>query len=89
LPSQEEQNGRFLHRPQQDYPAATVAEFCTAVLILDWFREGRDIEAEMYKLSTYLGHSEPKHTFWYIEAVPELMQLAAARAERQVLEGAS
>ncbi|WP_274789804.1 hypothetical protein [Roseovarius tolerans] len=32
MPSQEEQNGRFLHRPQQDYPAATVAEFCTAVL---------------------------------------------------------
>ncbi|MEY8829522.1 tyrosine-type recombinase/integrase [Sedimentitalea sp. XS_ASV28] len=57
--------------------------------ILDWFRDGRDIEAEMYKLSTYLGHSEPKHTFWYIEAVPELMQLAAARAERRVLEGTS
>ena len=29
----EEQSGRFLRRPQQDYPAATVAEFCTAVLI--------------------------------------------------------
>ena len=43
----------------------------------------------MYKLSTYLGHSEPKNTFWYIEAVPELMQLAAARAEKRVLEGAS
>ncbi|WP_208353217.1 tyrosine-type recombinase/integrase [Pseudaestuariivita rosea] len=57
--------------------------------ILDWFRDSRDIEAEMYKLSTYLGHSEPKHTFWYIEAVPELMQLAAARAEQRVLEGAS
>ena len=57
--------------------------------ILDWFRDGRDIEAEMYKLSTYLGHSEPKHTFWYIEAVPELMQLAVARAEQRVLEGAS
>jgi len=28
----EEQSGRFLRRPQQDYPAATVAEFCTAVL---------------------------------------------------------
>lgn len=54
--------------------------------ILDWFRDGRDIECEMYKLSTYLGHSEPKHTFWYIEAVPELMQLAAARAEQQLLE---
>lgn len=57
--------------------------------ILDWFQDGRDIEAEMYKLSTYLGHSEPKHTFWYIEAVPELMQLAAARAEQRLLEGAS
>ena len=28
----EGQSGRFLRRPQQDYPAATVAEFCTAVL---------------------------------------------------------
>jgi len=28
----EEQSGRFLHRPQQAYPAATVADFCTAVL---------------------------------------------------------
>lgn len=57
--------------------------------ILDWFREGRDIEREMYKLSTYLGHTEPKHTFWYIEAVPELMQLAAERAETRYLEGMS
>ena len=30
----EEQSGRFLRRPQQDYPAATVADFCTAVLRL-------------------------------------------------------
>lgn len=29
---QEGQSGRFSHRPQQDYPAATVADFCTAVL---------------------------------------------------------
>ena len=25
-------SGQFLHRPEQDYPVATVAEFCTAVL---------------------------------------------------------
>jgi hypothetical protein len=31
----EEQSGRFLRRPKQDYPAATVAEFCTAVLTPD------------------------------------------------------
>jgi hypothetical protein len=28
----EEQSGRFLRRPQQAYPAATVADSCTAVL---------------------------------------------------------
>jgi hypothetical protein len=28
----EEQSGRLLRRPKQDYPAPTVAEFCTAVL---------------------------------------------------------
>ena len=49
--------------------------------MLDWFREGRDIDREMYRLSAYLGHTKPEHTYWYIEAVPELLQLAAERAE--------
>jgi hypothetical protein len=35
----EEQSGRFLRRPQQDYPAATVADFCTAVLTGTRLRE--------------------------------------------------
>jgi hypothetical protein len=34
----EEQSGRFLCRPKQDYPAATVAEFCTAVLTRLWVK---------------------------------------------------
>ncbi len=25
-------------------------------------------------LSTYLGHVEPANTYWYLSAVPELMQ---------------
>jgi glycerate-2-kinase len=29
---QEGKSGRILRRPQQDYPAATVDQFCTAVL---------------------------------------------------------
>jgi len=33
----------------------------------------------MLKLSTYLGHTDPAHTYWYIEAVPELLELASAR----------
>jgi hypothetical protein len=36
----------------------------------------------MIKLSTYLGHTKPELTYWYIEAVPELLQLASRRAER-------
>jgi integrase/recombinase XerD len=39
---------------------------------------------EMIKLSTYLGHTKPEHTYWYIEAVPELLQLASARAKRSL-----
>jgi integrase/recombinase XerD len=34
----------------------------------------------MPALSGYLGHVSPEATFWYISAVPELMQLAAERA---------
>jgi hypothetical protein len=41
----------------------------------------------MIKLSTYLGHTDPKHTYWYIEAVPELLQLASERAERFISAG--
>jgi hypothetical protein len=35
----------------------------------------------MIKLTTYLGHGNPAHTYWYIEAVPELLDLASQRAE--------
>jgi integrase/recombinase XerD len=30
-------------------------------------------------LSTYLGHTQPAHTYWYLSAVPELMAYAAGR----------
>jgi len=48
--------------------------------LLDWYRSGEDIDAEMPALSGYLGHVRPEGTYWYISATPELMQLAAARA---------
>jgi integrase/recombinase XerD len=35
----------------------------------------------MIKLTTYLGHADPAHTYWYIEAVPELLALASQRTE--------
>lgn len=48
--------------------------------LVRWYREGRDVERELPKLSTYLGHVHVADTYWYIEAVPELLQLATDRA---------
>jgi integrase/recombinase XerD len=33
-------------------------------------------------LSTYLGHVDPAGTYWYLEAVPELLELIGRRLER-------
>jgi integrase/recombinase XerD len=49
--------------------------------VVDGHRNGADIPALLPVLSTYLGHVEPANTYWYLSAVPELMQLAAARLE--------
>ena len=44
--------------------------------LIEWYRAGLDVERELPKLSTYLGHSDVAHTYWYISADPELLQLA-------------
>ena len=51
--------------------------------LVEWYRAGADVEREMPKLTTYLGHSAIGHTYWYIEAIPELLQLATERLMRQ------
>jgi integrase/recombinase XerD len=56
--------------------------------IIGWYRKGLDPDREMIKLSSYLGHLTPDDTYWYIEAVPELMHLAAERAERALAKKA-
>ena len=50
--------------------------------LVRWYREGRDVERELPKLSAYLGHVHVADTYWYIEAVPELLQLATERATK-------
>jgi len=47
--------------------------------LIDWYRAGLDVGQELPKLATYLGHVDVNHTYWYIEAVPELLQLATER----------
>jgi integrase len=46
-----------------------------AVRALETCPEGRDnIGRHMMALSTYMGHSNIRHTYWYLEATPHLMQ---------------
>ena len=47
--------------------------------MINWYRTGKDPAREMIRLTTYLGHANPSHTYWYLEAVPELLDLAMAR----------
>jgi integrase len=49
--------------------------------LLSWYRDGGDVAARIPLLSTYLGHIDPKATYWYLSAVPELLSLAAERLE--------
>lgn len=55
--------------------------FASAVL-LSWYRAGVDVAAHLPLLTTFLGHSTPADTYWYLSAVPELLSLAAERRER-------
>jgi integrase/recombinase XerD len=49
--------------------------------MLDWYARGADVPALLPRLSTYLGHADPKHTYWYLQAAPELLALAAHRLD--------
>ena len=53
----------------------------TVSTLLDWYRDGGDVQARLPVLSTWLGHIDPKSTYYYLSAVPELLALAAARLE--------
>lgn len=56
--------------------------FATRTL-LAWYRNGMNVDRHMPELSAYLGHAHVTDTYWYLSAVPELMQLAAMRLEQR------
>jgi integrase/recombinase XerD len=49
--------------------------------LIRWMHEGGNVEEHIAVLSTYLGHVSPAGTYWYLTAVPELMELAAGRLQ--------
>jgi integrase/recombinase XerD len=59
-----------------------------AVRALQTCPDGRDaISRHMVALSTYLGHSNIANTYWYLEAVPDLMRDIAEQVERMAMGG--
>jgi integrase/recombinase XerD len=49
--------------------------------MLQWYRTDTNVEARLPELSTYLGHVHVRDTYWYLSAVPELLQLATQRLQ--------
>jgi len=45
------------------------------------------VSEHLVALSTYLGHADVKHTYWYLEATPELMGNIARAAEALFVRG--
>ncbi len=49
--------------------------------LLDWHHAGEDVDQRMPELSTFLGHTDPASTYWYLQAVPELMSVISQRLD--------
>lgn len=47
--------------------------------LLRWYQSGDHVEQRIPYLSAYLGHRHLSDTYWYLSAVPELMQLVVDR----------
>jgi integrase len=50
--------------------------------LIEWYRADDDVQARLPALSAFMGHSQPKDTYWYLSAVPELLALASDQARR-------
>ena len=54
--------------------------------LVEWYRTSLNVSLQMPKLAAHLGHSSVGCTYWYIEAVPELLELAT-EFERTTRQG--
>ena len=50
--------------------------------MLDAYRSGTDPAATLPLLATWLGHADPRDTYWYLTGTAELMEAATARLNR-------
>jgi integrase/recombinase XerD len=50
--------------------------------LLDWHHAEENVDRRMPELSTFLGHADPASTYYYLQAVPELMATVSVRLEQ-------
>lgn len=55
--------------------------FATRQMIRAYTTEAGNPAATLGLLAIWLGHCDPSHTYWYVQAVPELLALAAHRVD--------
>jgi len=73
---------------ERRHPTPHSLRHAFAVRALQACPDGRDhITQHMLMLSTYLGHCKAADTYWYLEAVPNLMRGIADRTEAYVVGG--
>ena len=53
------------------------------VTVLQWYRDGQDVEQRLPVLSAYPGHVGIRDTYWYLSASLGLLEAAKARLERR------
>jgi integrase/recombinase XerD len=56
--------------------------------LTDWHAAGIDVPRQLPVLSTYPGDVNPDNTYWYLQAVPELMSVLADRVAAYLNGGA-
>jgi integrase/recombinase XerD len=47
--------------------------------LLDWHRQSADVDTKLPLLTSFLGHTNPACTYWYLEASPQLLAVASDR----------
>jgi integrase len=52
------------------------------VTVVNWYRDGQEVQRRLPVLSAFLGHVQVSDTYWYLSACPELLDAAKERLER-------
>ena len=68
-------------RPERCRPTIHGLRHSFAVnTLIRWYREGADVQARLPQLSTWLGHADPKWTYWYYSDSRVIPTSAPSRA---------